>query len=81
MVYRRRTLRGGKPNNSKTPGCLNHERMRTRALMILSFVFLAMTIVPAFLVFAQVMSMSQNKLLMFIGTVGWFVTAPFWMKK
>jgi len=49
--------------------------------MILSFVFLAMTIVPAFLVFAQVMSMSQNKLLMFIGTVGWFVTAPFWMKK
>ena len=52
-----------------------------KTLMILSFVFLAMTIVPAFLVFAQVMTMSQNKILMFIGTVGWFVTAPFWMKK
>ncbi|HEY8511648.1 MAG TPA: hypothetical protein VIL31_06805 [Cyclobacteriaceae bacterium] len=55
--------------------------MKSRVLMILSFIFLAMTIVPAFLVFAQVMSMSQNKTLMFIGTVGWFVTAPFWMKK
>ena len=48
---------------------------------VLTPVFLAMTIVPAFLVFAQVMTMSQNKILMFIGTVGWFVTAPFWMKK
>lgn len=49
--------------------------------MIVSFVFLAMTIVPAFLVFAQVLSMGQNKVLMFIGTVGWFITVPFWMKK
>lgn len=55
--------------------------MKSKALMILSFAFLAMTIVPAFLVFAQQMSMTQNKTFMLIGTVGWFVTAPFWMKK
>jgi hypothetical protein len=58
-----------------------NEPMKSRILMTLSFIFLAMTIVPAFLVFAQVMSMSQNKTLMLVGTVGWFVTAPFWMKK
>lgn len=52
-----------------------------KILMIVSFISLAMTIVPAFLVFAQKMSMEQNKLLMFIGTLGWFITAPFWMKK
>lgn len=50
-------------------------------LMIISFISLGMTIVPAFLVFAQKMSMDQNKTLMLMGTVGWFVTAPFWMKK
>lgn len=52
-----------------------------KVLMIVSFISLAITIVPAFLVFAQKMPMEQNKILMFIGTIGWFVTAPFWIKK
>ncbi|HLT81479.1 MAG TPA: hypothetical protein VKZ86_10640 [Cyclobacteriaceae bacterium] len=55
--------------------------MKSSALKFVSFLFLAMTIIPSFLVFAQILNMNQNKTLMFIGTVGWFVTAPFWMKK
>lgn len=49
-------------------------------LIIISFVGLALTIVPAFLVFFQTMTLDQNKNLMFIGTIMWFITAPFWMK-
>ena len=52
-----------------------------RLLIVVSFISLAMTIVPAFLVFTQRISMEQNKLLMLIGTIGWFVTAPYWMRK
>lgn len=52
-----------------------------RVLIVVSFISLAMTIVPAFLVFTQNISMEQNKLLMLIGTIGWFVTAPYWMRK
>lgn len=52
-----------------------------KILMVVSFVSLGMTIVPAFMVFAQKMSMEQNKLLMLIGTIGWFATAPYWMKE
>lgn len=42
---------------------------------------LLLTIVPAFLVFFQVISNDNNKLLMLIGTIGWFVFAPYWMKE
>jgi hypothetical protein len=49
-------------------------------LNVISFVGLVLTIVPAFLVFFQRMELQQNKNLMFIGTIMWFVTAPFWMK-
>lgn len=49
-------------------------------LIAISFVGLALTIVPAFLVFSQKMTLEQNKNLMFIGTIMWFVTAPLWMK-
>ena len=52
-----------------------------KILMLISLISLGMTIVPAFLVFVQKISMEQNMTLMLIGTIGWFVTAPFWMKK
>jgi hypothetical protein len=55
--------------------------MSRRILMVISFASLALTIVPSFLVFLQEIGMEQNKTLMLIGTVGWFVTAPYWMKK
>lgn len=55
--------------------------MTKKLLIIISFVCLALTIVPSFLVFFHDMTLDQNKNLMLLGTVGWFITAPFWMKQ
>jgi hypothetical protein len=50
-------------------------------LMIVSFLCLALTLVPSFLVFSGSLTLDENKNLVAIGTLGWFVTCPFWMKK
>ncbi|MGF1638844.1 MAG: hypothetical protein ACFCUU_17345 [Cyclobacteriaceae bacterium] len=50
-------------------------------LKILSIVALALTIVPSILTFAGHITMETNKILMAIGMVLWFGTAPFWMGK
>jgi len=49
-------------------------------LKVISFVGLALTVVPACLVFAGTLTWDTHAMLMGIGTVLWFVTAPFWMK-
>ena len=51
------------------------------ALIAASFIGLALTIVPSFLVFAEMMSRDTYAALMAVGTILWFATAPFWMKK
>jgi len=48
-------------------------------LKIISYTGLALTLVPSLLHFAGEMSLSMHKTLMFVGTIAWFVTAPFWM--
>ena len=50
-------------------------------LKTISFVGLALTIVPAFLVFQGIISFELNQNLMLIGTAGWFLSAPYWMNK
>ena len=50
-------------------------------IIIISIISLSITIIPAFLVFAGMMTLEMNKTLMFIGTLGWFITAPSWMNK
>lgn len=50
-------------------------------LKILSYIGLILTVVPSFLVFAGVIELSFHKTLMLIGTLLWFLTAPFWMNK
>lgn len=50
-------------------------------LKLLSFVCLALTVVPALLVFAGMLTLDQHKTLMAVGMVGWFVVTPFWMRK
>jgi hypothetical protein len=55
--------------------------MKKIILITISFIGLALTIIPSFLVFDQKIPLEQNKTLMFIGTLVWFVTAPFWMKR
>ncbi len=50
-------------------------------LSIISVVGLLLTIIPAFLVFFGSISLEQNKNLMLVGTILWFLTAPFWLNK
>jgi len=50
-------------------------------LKILSLIGLLATIIPSFLVFAGVVTLDNNKLIMIFGTILWFATAPFWMNK
>jgi hypothetical protein len=48
-------------------------------LKIISFIALAVTLVPSFLVFKGIITPELSKTLMFIGTIVWFVSASFWM--
>ena len=50
-------------------------------LIIISFIGLLLTVLPAFLVFSKTISWNLYITLIFIGTMIWFLTAPFWMKK
>lgn len=49
-------------------------------LKILSACGLALTLFPSFFVFAGTLTLGMNYMLMAIGMVLWFGTAPFWMK-
>lgn len=44
-----------------------------------SFVGLGLTVVPAFLVFSGTLTWHTHAVLMAVGAVVWFTTAPFWM--
>lgn len=44
-----------------------------------SFLGLALTVVPAFLVFSGRLTWDTHVVLMGVGTLLWFGTAPFWM--
>ncbi len=48
---------------------------------IISFIGLALTIVPAFLVFNGTITLEENHQLMFLGTILWFLSASFWINK
>lgn len=49
-------------------------------LKIISYSGLALTIVPSILVFKGVIELKTHFILMIIGIILWFSTAPFWMK-
>ncbi len=48
-------------------------------LKIISFISLFVTISPAFMAMAGVIDDETYKNWMLIGTIGWFMTAPFWI--
>jgi hypothetical protein len=50
-----------------------------KILKIISYLGLALTVVPALLVFGGTIELKSHYLLMAIGMVMWFSTAPFWM--
>lgn len=49
-------------------------------LQIISFIGLALSIIPAFLVFGGVIAKDTYLQLMVVGMVLWFGTAVFWIK-
>jgi hypothetical protein len=49
-------------------------------LKIISYTGLAFTIIPSILVFKGIIEMHTHFVLMGVGLVLWFSTAPFWMK-
>ena len=49
-------------------------------LKIISYIGLALTLIPAFFVFTGSISLDANKNLMLIGTIIWFVSAVLWQK-
>ncbi|WP_194768600.1 hypothetical protein [Tamlana sp. I1] len=48
-------------------------------MKFLSYIALAMTIVPAFLAMGGIIDDATYKTWMLAGTIGWFVTAPLWI--
>lgn len=50
-------------------------------IKVISFLGLALTLIPSFLVFTGVTTLDTCKLLMFIGSVVWFISAPSWMNQ
>ena len=50
-------------------------------IKIISFAGLALTLIPATLVYLGNIDLDTNKTLMFAGTICWFLTAPYWMNK
>jgi hypothetical protein len=47
----------------------------------ISYISLGLTLIPSFFVFMGNMSLESSKMLTFIGTIIWFVSAPSWMNK
>lgn len=50
-------------------------------IKVLSLLALGLTVVPAFLVFAGLLSWQAHANLMLAGTLLWFATAPAWLGK
>lgn len=50
-------------------------------IKFISYTGLGLTLIPSFLVFTGNISFDSSKILMFIGTIIWFASAPGWMNK
>lgn len=50
-------------------------------LKAISYTGLALTLLPSFFVFAGQIEFKDHLVMMLIGTILWFVTAPLWMNK
>jgi len=50
-------------------------------IKFISYIGLVLTLIPSLLVFTGNISLDSCKMLMLIGTIVWFVSAPSWMNK
>ncbi len=56
--------------------------MESKSLLkTISAIGLILTIIPSFFVFAGVITLDIDKLLMLFGTLFWFICSPFWMNQ
>lgn len=53
----------------------------TLLLKLGSLIGLGLTVVPAFLVFSGTLTWDTHVVLMAVGALLWFATAPFWMAR
>ena len=53
--------------------------MKRILLISIGVIGLGLTLIPSILVFAGSISLQTHRNLMFIGTVLWMLTAPFWL--
>ena len=58
---------------------MTSKNKKNKGLIVVSMFFLFMSLVPSILVFMGIITNDLNKILMLCGTIGWFVTAPYWM--
>ena len=47
----------------------------------ISYIGLLATVVPSILVFSGVVELQTHKMMMLVGMILWFITAPFWLNK
>ena len=50
-----------------------------KLLFALSMLSIVVLIISTWLFFNEKINIAKNNLWLLIGTIGWFVTAPFWM--
>ncbi len=50
-------------------------------IKLISYTGLVLTLVPALLVFAGIINLNSFKVLLILGGLMWFTTAPFWVNK
>jgi hypothetical protein len=60
---------------------MKNNKQTNKGIIAISVICLLLTIIPSFLVFWGVITSDLNKILMLCGTIGWFITAPYWMNK
>jgi hypothetical protein len=48
---------------------------------IISFLGLGLTLIPSFFVFNNSISLDSAKILMFVGSLVWFIATPNWINK
>lgn len=58
---------------------MNHPAL-AQAAKVLGLLSLAGTIVPPVLFLTKTLALEPMKLIMLIAMIGWFITAPLWMK-
>lgn len=55
--------------------------MKYSIIRIVSYLALAGTIIPSLMVFFSGLDLQQNKNIMAVSMIIWFVTAPFWINR